>query len=243
MKEEKLISHSPLPLYYQIDTILESRIKSGELKAGEKIDSEPVLAKKFKVGRPTVRQALDYLKSKGLIFKKKGSGTYVADTKNRKEILIFDLIGITEAVKKENLNLRKKIVDEIKIIRVDNASNPFFEKSVYFFSRLDIIENKPLIFEKFYLDISLFPDVKNYNLEKIQLSELVENTYCLQVYQIKQVFKAVIGNDELRKIFNQKKNFPLLLVKRGIFFEEKPGIFVEMWINTEEFDFSQILKK
>ena len=239
-KNDNLIQNSPLPIYFQLAKIIESKIEVGELKEGDRLESEEILAKKFKVGRPTVRQALDYLKSQGLIVKRKGSGSYVS-TPKKKEISILELMGITEAFKKEKIQIEKKIIDDLKIIKVLDPLNPFNGKNVYFFSRLDLIEHQPLIFEKFYLEPSLFKGIKNYNFEEVQLSDLSSNVFSFQISQLKQIFKAIFGDNYLKKIFKKTKKFPLLFVKREIQFENKAGVFVEMYIDTEKFDFSQHL--
>ena len=46
-------------------------------KAGQRLESERLLADRFKVSRPTVRRALDQLHNEGLIAKKPGKGNYI----------------------------------------------------------------------------------------------------------------------------------------------------------------------
>ncbi|WP_207180736.1 GntR family transcriptional regulator [Anaerocellum diazotrophicum] len=59
------------------DFIIEG-INSGKFKEGEKIYSENMLSRKFKVSRHTVRRAIMELEFEGLLVSQKGRGTFVA---------------------------------------------------------------------------------------------------------------------------------------------------------------------
>lgn len=58
---------------------LERKIVQGNLKPGDKLPSESELCKKFSVSRGPVRAALEKLSAIGLVFKKKGGGSYVSE--------------------------------------------------------------------------------------------------------------------------------------------------------------------
>lgn len=63
------------------DTIadhLEQLILEGSLRPGERLLPERELATKFDVSRPSLREALDKLERKGLVYSGKGGGTHVA---------------------------------------------------------------------------------------------------------------------------------------------------------------------
>lgn len=66
-----------IPKYVEIMNWLESEIMSGGLSLGEKIPSENELGTKFAISRQTVRQATSVLESRGLLERRRGSGTYV----------------------------------------------------------------------------------------------------------------------------------------------------------------------
>ena len=68
----------PIPLYFQIVSVLESRILSGHCAPGSLLGTEKDFASEFGVSRITVTRALDALESKGLITRKRALGTFVA---------------------------------------------------------------------------------------------------------------------------------------------------------------------
>lgn len=73
-------------LYIQIAKQVKEYLESGALGAGEKLDTEEELAKKFGVSRPTIRQALSVLEKEGYIDRIHGKGTFVSGKISRREL-------------------------------------------------------------------------------------------------------------------------------------------------------------
>ncbi|WP_433596184.1 FadR/GntR family transcriptional regulator [Lysinibacillus xylanilyticus] len=67
----------PKKIYEEVSEILYEKIRSGELKPGDRLDSVEQLAEQLQVSRSTIREALSALKAMGLIEIKQGSGTFV----------------------------------------------------------------------------------------------------------------------------------------------------------------------
>jgi GntR family transcriptional regulator len=70
----------PVPLYQRVFGILNQSIQNGTYEAGQQLPTETELAAEFKVSKGTIRQALAVLADRGLIQRKQGSGTFVAET-------------------------------------------------------------------------------------------------------------------------------------------------------------------
>lgn len=79
-----------LPLHSQIRLSVQERIESGEWPVQHRLPSEPELAAAFKVSRMTVRQAIDKLVEAGLLYRRRGVGTFVAPP-----VMSRDLIRLT----------------------------------------------------------------------------------------------------------------------------------------------------
>lgn len=69
--------NSPVPLYYQLALALEGAIRSGALVSGTRLDNEIELAARLRIGRVTVRSALQRLVDAGLVVRTRRVGTYV----------------------------------------------------------------------------------------------------------------------------------------------------------------------
>lgn len=68
-----------LSLWRQIGEALTSEIDGGSLTPGQRLPADTDLAVRFGVNRHTVRRALTYLKSQGLLRSERGRGTFVVD--------------------------------------------------------------------------------------------------------------------------------------------------------------------
>lgn len=77
-------SSSSEPLHRRILETLRAEIASR--KPGEKLESQNELAVRFKTSALTVREALSAMADEGLIERRRGSGTYVADRTHRQHI-------------------------------------------------------------------------------------------------------------------------------------------------------------
>ena len=70
----------PRRLSDSIVTQLETLILEGSLKAGERLPAERVLAERFGVSRPSLREAIQKLVARGLLVSRQGGGNYVAES-------------------------------------------------------------------------------------------------------------------------------------------------------------------
>ena len=80
----KLSMDSDIPLYSQLVSIIKRNISAGTLDPGALLPSEAELCRTFDVSRSTVRQAIGELESEGLVVRKQGRGTFVAEPKMRR---------------------------------------------------------------------------------------------------------------------------------------------------------------
>lgn len=74
---EDLDSDDPRAASQQIANRLRAAILTGKLQPGEKLPSQPALAKRYKVARETVKNALRTLTAERLVISRKGSGVFV----------------------------------------------------------------------------------------------------------------------------------------------------------------------
>ena len=70
---------SPVPLYHQLAEQLTAVIEDGTLKPGDAFENELALADRLDLSRPTVRRAIAELVGRGLLVRRRGVGTTVAN--------------------------------------------------------------------------------------------------------------------------------------------------------------------
>jgi GntR family transcriptional regulator len=88
----------PRLLSVSVQDELRQRIDQGRLPAGSRLPSEPDLAAELQVSRATLREALRALEEEGLLRRRQGSGTYVADRPRMANSLDVNF-GVTEAIR------------------------------------------------------------------------------------------------------------------------------------------------
>ena len=75
----KIDHKSPIPLHIQAENLLRALISDPQYQGGKFIPNEVELAKRLAISRTTLRQALNKLVYEGLLIRKKGVGTKVAN--------------------------------------------------------------------------------------------------------------------------------------------------------------------
>ena len=69
------------PHYARMKSFIRDRIAQGALKPGDRVPSEHELVAQFSVSRMTANRALKELAAEGLVTRRSGSGTFVAEAK------------------------------------------------------------------------------------------------------------------------------------------------------------------
>lgn len=69
--------HDPRPRYAQVADVLSAEIREGRYPPGERLPSQPELARRFRLSQTSIARAMGVLKDKGLIRSEFGGGSYV----------------------------------------------------------------------------------------------------------------------------------------------------------------------
>lgn len=236
-----LNSQSPIPLYHQLAEIILGKIRSGEYSAGTKIPSENNLSAQYGIGRPTARQAIDLLVRKGLLTRRRGSGTFVRD--KEKEVDLFSLAGTTSAFHSKGISVTTRILTNTCLIQVkNNNENPFAGRQAFFFSRLSRVEQTPVLVEDLYLHPELFAGIDRIDLSGRSLAEVVDERYYMQPIGGKQNFKIGYLSGHRARDLAVIPATPILVVKRFLHFPQaENAIYSELFCRTDQFVFSQTI--
>ena len=110
-------SHRRIPLYHQLaDWLMAGILAAGEFAAGDRIPSEPQLARTFGIGRPTVRQATDLLIRRRRLERRRGSGTFVVEPPE--QVDLFSLAGTMASFQRGGVDVRRALLKRPRIVRV-----------------------------------------------------------------------------------------------------------------------------
>jgi GntR family transcriptional regulator len=232
---------SPLPLYHQLADLLLEGIRTGEYRAGGRIPSETALARRFRIGRPTVRQATDLLVRRRCLERRRGSGTYVVEPPERVDL--FSLAGTLASFERGGVPVRTALVQRTRRLHVEpDAENPFAGREAWFLSRLSRAHGDPVLLEDLYLDIDRFPGLDRHSLAGRSLSQLVDEHYHLRPESADQNFRVAPAGARRAELLDCSRRTPLLLVKRTLHFPgARNALFAELACRTDRLVFSQTL--
>ncbi len=146
-----------------LSTTLEGRLHEiiQNVEPGEKLPSEPKLAKQLGVSRATLRESMRSFEVQGFLHRKQGSGTYVTRTPPRLDAGLEILESIETLAKRINLPVQMteaEISVRIGTPEECNALGILHNSQVLFVSRLIAIEDRKVA----YLTDTLPVDVINH---------------------------------------------------------------------------------
>ncbi|MBW1712152.1 MAG: GntR family transcriptional regulator, partial [Deltaproteobacteria bacterium] len=88
-----LSADDPVPVYHQLARAIQECIENGSLGANDPIPPERDIARLNGLSLSTVRNALQNLVQKGLLYRIQGKGTFVSNTElRRKNIRYYSLV-------------------------------------------------------------------------------------------------------------------------------------------------------
>lgn len=232
---------APAPLYRQLADDLEERIYSGQFGTGERIPSEHELAATHQIGRPTVRQATDYLVRRGLLERRRGSGTFVAA--NQPEVDLFTLAGTNAAFEGAGLKLRTALVKPVAYWeQLPSDAGPLSRQQGYAFSRIGRVGDDAVLLEELYLDAKVFPRFDAQPVDREPLSRLVDRHYHRRPSGGNQTLRAQPVNAAQAALLDVEAGISALLIERTLdFVGAKGAIFTRILALTDRVVLAQSL--
>ena len=130
---------------------------------GMKLPDERSLSSMYDVSRSSIKRALDVLVQQGIIFKKRGSGTFINPLylKNRAMFRYEGSnLGITDSFKLDGKKHGIKLLNYRVIPAPDEIRQDLFldeNEYVYKIERLRLIDDQPFMIETGYIPIKILP--------------------------------------------------------------------------------------
>jgi GntR family transcriptional regulator len=241
MNRAMLNRNSPVPLYHQLAEAILEGIRSGSYAVGTKIPSEHELAALHKIGRPTVRQALDSLVRKGVLVRRRGSGTFVAP--QPETVDLFSLGGTMASFRSTGHQPRVELAFPPARKEVgDETVNPFAGGQAIVLTRVSWVEETPVLVEDIYLHPTLFSPIESMDIRGQSLSRIVEERFHLKPIRGEQRFRITYPDVRLSKLLSLSRTTPILAVNRFLHFPDAPNaIYSELFCRTDRFVFTQTL--
>lgn len=224
------------PLYVQLMEELETSIRNGVYKPGDKIMTEAEMAKEYGVSLITVRKAVGSLMEKGLVVRKQGKGTFVTKPKysrNMKKLQSFtemcEQMGVkpgAQVLENRLIMADKKVADRLGI---EPGSN------VVYISRLRLADGEPVQVEKSYFPLK-YAFLLEEDLNNGSMFECLKEKAGAKVASSEKMIELCRATAEEADLMDVKKGDYLLFVKSTAYDENGEPMYAGIQlINGDRF--------
>ena len=203
------------PLYSQIADNLLDQIESGKLVPGDRLPPERDLSQQLGVNRLTLRRALRVLESQGLLVRRQGAGTYIAEPKIEREA--GQLISFTKGMTRRGYKPGAKVIQCAQRPAEASAARHLklrVSALVYDIHRLRLINGEPVLLERYLIPAARFPGLDRHNLAHRSMYEVLEKEYGVAVSQARQTLEPVVAAEYEAELLCVEPGAPLMLERR-----------------------------
>jgi GntR family transcriptional regulator len=214
MHKEPLLGGS-MPLYEQLKHRLRSEIARGVYRPGDRLPSEPELINRYGISRITVRQALGDLEAEGLVVRRHGKGTYVAEQPAKDSpVRLVDfmqdmtLAGLTPTLRVLRLAREGASRDLAEALHLAPGSE------VVRVDRLRLANEQPIAVDSTWLPLRYGALLVDGELTKKPIYRLLETTYGVLITTSAFHLTAAAATAEQAHLLTVPGGSPLLLIQR-----------------------------
>lgn len=205
---EIIDKNSPVPLYFQLYTYIETLIKEDKLKEGDRLPPEDELVSLLKISRPTIRQAYKELATKGYIQRKRSKGTVVTKPKVLSKFL-SELTNYYNELSEQDIKVKTKVLVLEVVSNNQEAAKILNCNKLIHLSRLRYSDDMPLVYIDTFLPYEQYQELFSYDLEKESLYETMAKIG-LAITSVRRIIKASLCSQEIADYLEMENDEPVL---------------------------------
>jgi GntR family transcriptional regulator len=209
---------SSFPVYRQVAELLERDMQRSRSRSERTaLPSENELTAEFKVSRVTVRQALDELHRKGLIYREKGRGSY-ARSQHIGGVTGFG--SFTSEVENAGSKPSSRFVDFVKVSSLPAdmmhhlAKAPSENSGYHCLTRVRCVDARPVAFEETYLDIEAYPGIERVDVENGSLYAIMRRLWGYEPAWADAAIEPGVADEVIAKHLGIKVGAPVVVAWR-----------------------------
>src|SRR3954464_13704778 len=204
------------PRYRQVAAELERAIESGGLRPHDRLASERAIAERFGLSRMTARQAVELLVRRGVVYRRPGSGTYVAAP--RVEHTLQRLLGFTEQMQAQGVEPSGRVL-EVALATVDDpvvaaALELDVDARAWLVRRVRFGDDEPLLVESFHVPETVCPDLGDHDLALGSLYAVLRETYGVEPTSAHETIEPTACDEDDAIHLRMRPGAPAILVTR-----------------------------
>lgn len=210
-KESKIDKSIPIPLYFQLKTLIMDEIKNGTYKVGNPIPTEKELSETFQISRTTVRQAITELVQEGWLYRIKSKGTFVSQPKISQDF-IKKLESFNDQILRAGMTPSTEVL-ELKVMKsnhiIANALELQENDPVIYLHRKRLADSEPIVTIETYLPYESCSFIMEHNLQEERLYSILNQNTETAVFRVKRIVEAVEANRSDLQHLNIKIGKPI----------------------------------
>lgn len=217
-----LNENDPLPLYHQLKKILSKKIMNHEWEPETQIPTEQELVKEYGVSRSTVRMAVLDLMRSGMVFRKRGKGTFVSPSKATSDLI--NQIFFSKEYERDDVHMNFRVSTLKAEVWISEILGIMKGEHIFEFIRIRYFRNEKSGIEKIYIPVKICPDLVN-DPPKRKFSEWLQRTYGFRLFEDEKIIEATVFDTEESLILEVVQGAPALLYSRLIADQNKSPIY------------------
>lgn len=204
------------PLHHRIQLALADQIVSGRWPHGSELPAEIDLCARFGVSRGTLRRALADLVMHGLVVRKQGRGTFVADAKLEGRVVASYAAYRSGAVNHDvshvlSCELRPAPADIRRVLDLKRG------EAIYELRRLQFMRTVPITMSTSFLPASVTPDLEKQDFNRESLYLMLERVYGLAFLRAEETIEPVTADAVVARELNLRVGTPIFRIERHSF--------------------------
>lgn len=160
--------------------LLESYLLEQHLRPGDRLPAERTLCQAWGISRSTLRSALSRMEKNGLLYAKRGSGSYLAPPKYIRHLQ--GLQSLSQSAAEQGRTVTTRLLS-IKRVECDKNLARRFGRTLgyplYELVRMRLLDGEPAMLETAYLPAERVWDLEGKDLEAHSLFQVLEKEYGL----------------------------------------------------------------
>jgi GntR family transcriptional regulator len=230
--------------YEQIALDIQQKINEGLFNANDQLPLEKEMCLQYDVSRITIKKAMDQLVIKGLIVKRRGSGSFVKDVDDNE---VTDLSTSHQFQGFSKFFKNKEILSEIIEFQIINPTKEIANKLkmevdgfVYYINRVRYADNEPYVVEYTYMPIDIIPGIKREILQD-SIYQYIEEQLKLNIKSSHRIVRAIVPSKLEVEYLKIGDKFPLLQVEQIAFLDNgQPFEYSKSNHRSDKFEFKSI---
>ena len=234
-----------IPVYYQIIKQIEDLIARKVLLPDDMIPSERDFCRELNISRATIRQAINRLELDGVLYRKKGIGTFVSKPKPKLSQHLSRMTNFTNYMLSQNMTPSSKLIEREIVaapLEVSTALKCELGEAVINLRRLRLADDLPMVIENSYLNLVRCKAVLYADLEHGSLYDTLRTECSLNLSHCQETIELSFCDLETSKYLMIPVGSPVFLLKRITFTESGVVEYVISHCRSDRYKFSLELR-